>query len=166
LRKVTNLFLAVFAAGVTTATLSQHAAQAFHEFGELIAELLKLGALLIFGARIANILFTPMAGMDYVFAVLAAFAVRPIAIWISLMRTGLPPNEKLTIGWFGPKGFASVVYALIILRLGTTESQHLARLVALAVGGSIAIYSSTDILVGRRYERRAHARETSPSKAA
>ena len=150
-----NLFLAAFAAGVTTATLSQGAAQAFHEFGELIAELLKLGALLIFGARIASILFTPMPGLDYVFAGLAAFAVRPVAIWISMLRTGLPPNEKLTIGWFGPKGFASVVYALIILRIGTGEAQHLAKLVGVAVGASIAIYSSTDILVGRWYERRA-----------
>jgi len=163
-----NLFLAAFAAGVTIVTLSQDAAKAFHEFGELIAELLKLGALLIFGARIAGIVLTPMPAMDYLFAALAAFAIRPPAIWLSLLGTELPRNEVLTIGWFGPKGFASVVYALMILRLGSPEAQHIARVMALAVGGSIAIYSSTDILVGRWYQRLAGDRTDAqglPTKA-
>jgi len=112
-----------------------------------------LSAALIFGARIADIVLTPMPAGDYVFAGLATFAVRPVAIWLSMLGTELPLKEVLTIGWFGPKGFASVVYALMILRIGTDEAGHIARVMALAVGGSIAIYSSTDILVGRWYER-------------
>jgi NhaP-type Na+/H+ or K+/H+ antiporter len=150
-----NLFLAAFSAGVTTASVSHSAAEAFHQFGELIAELLKLAALLIFGARIAEIVLTPMPALDYVFAALAVFAVRPPAIWAALGGTELDRNEVLTIGWFGPKGFASVVYALMILQIGSPEPGHIARVLAIAVGGSIAIYSSTDILVGRWYERRA-----------
>lgn len=45
-----NEFLAAFAGGVTVATLSPGMRDAFHQFGELIAELLKLAALLRFGA--------------------------------------------------------------------------------------------------------------------
>jgi sodium/hydrogen antiporter len=44
-----NLFLAAFAAGITVATIGQREKEAFHEFGELVAELLKLAALLVFG---------------------------------------------------------------------------------------------------------------------
>src|SRR5918995_1022736 len=42
-----NLFLAAFAAGITVATIGTQEKEAFHEFGELVAELLKLAALLV-----------------------------------------------------------------------------------------------------------------------
>lgn len=152
-----NLFLAAFSAGVTIATLSQPVTKAFHEFGELIGELLKLAALLIFGARIAPVLFAAMPWSYYVFAGLAVFAVRPVAILISFFKSGAPRREVLTIGWFGPKGFASVVYALMVLNVGTSATNEAARVTGLAVAASILIYSSTDILVGRRFERQAKA---------
>ena len=44
-----NLFLAAFSAGVTTATVSPRFKEAFHEFGELLIELLKPAAILVFG---------------------------------------------------------------------------------------------------------------------
>ena len=47
-----NLFLAAFAAGITVATTGQRQRETFVEFGELVAELLKLAALLVFGALI------------------------------------------------------------------------------------------------------------------
>ena len=45
------MFLAAFAAGITVATVGPRARESFHRFGELVAELLKLAALLVFGAR-------------------------------------------------------------------------------------------------------------------
>jgi len=44
-----NEFLAAFAAGITVATIGDEIREAFHRFGELVAELLKLAALLVFG---------------------------------------------------------------------------------------------------------------------
>ena len=48
-----NEFLAAFSAGVTLATLSPSVRDAFHELGEVLAEVLKLAALLVFGALIS-----------------------------------------------------------------------------------------------------------------
>lgn len=48
-----NLFLAAFAAGVTIATAAPRVRTAFEDMGDLIAELLKLAALLVFGALIS-----------------------------------------------------------------------------------------------------------------
>jgi len=48
-----NVFLAAFSAGVTIATMSPDLRASFHQFGELVAEFLKLGALLVFGAPIS-----------------------------------------------------------------------------------------------------------------
>jgi NhaP-type Na+/H+ or K+/H+ antiporter len=84
------------------------------------------------------------------FIALATFAVRPPAIVLSLLGTELRWREKLVAGWFGPKGFASVVYGLLILQAGLNR---LAHIVGLCVITSIVIFSSTDILVGRWFQK-------------
>jgi sodium/hydrogen antiporter len=147
-----NAFLAAFAGGASIATFSRAVKESFQGFGELVAELLKLAALLVFGAVIEPRLFAAIPGREYVFVLLAVFAVRLIAIWFSFLGSGWPAKEVLVVGWFGPKGFASVVYGILILNIGTSESRHMAHLVALAIMASIVVYSSTDILVGRWFK--------------
>ncbi len=154
LRTGANMFLAAFAAGISVVSFSQSVAESFQRFGELVTELLKLAALFVFGALIAPRFFTPLHWLEYVFIALALFAVRPAAIWVALQGSRIGRHETLTVGWFGPKGFASVVYGLLILQAALP---HLAHLVGLAVAGSIVVYSSTDILVGRWFKRRASA---------
>jgi len=144
-----NLFLGAYAAGITLATCGSSAVASFQEFGELIAELFKLSALLVFGAILAPGFFVALSGWEYLFIVLAVFAVRPPSVLLSLTRTELTTRERLVAGWFGPKGFASVVYGLLILRAGVT---NLAHLVGLGVAASIIVFSSTDMLVGRWFE--------------
>jgi NhaP-type Na+/H+ or K+/H+ antiporter len=126
--------------------------ESFHQFGELITELLKLSALLIFGARVAPLVFQGMPGSYYIFALLVLFIVRPVAIEISFLGKRLPQREVLTIGWFGPKGFASVVYSLLVLRTGTPATDEVASVSGLVIAASIVIYASTDILIGQWYE--------------
>ena len=154
-----NLFLGAYAAGITVASLSNSVAESFQSFGELVAELFKLAALLIFGAIIVPHFFKALGRWDYVFILLATFGVRPPAVAVSLIGSGLSRHEKLLAGWFGPKGFASVVYGLLILQAGLT---HLAHLVALAVAASIVVFSSTDILVGRWFEAHHGAKVSNP----
>jgi len=161
-----NLFLAAFAGGITIATVSDPVRQSFHQFGELVTELLKLSALLIFGARVAPFLFKAMPAAYYVFAALALFLVRPIAIELALLGKRLPQREVLTIGWFGPKGFSTVVYSLLALRVGTGETYAVAEVSGLVIAASIVIYSSTDIFIGRWYERSSNTKEGRRPKAA
>ena len=145
-----NLFIGAFTAGVTIATVSAESRESFERFGEIVAELFKLAALLVFGALIEPHLFQPLPGAEWVFVLLAVFGVRFAAVPVSLLGTGMDWKEMLAAGWFGPKGFASMVYGLLILGYGLS---HVAHLVGLMVVISIAVYSSTDILVGRWFER-------------
>ena len=147
-----NVFLAAFAAGITVATMSPAMRAAFHEFGELVAELLKLGALLVFGALISLSFLGDIGVRGYVFAVLALLAARPVALGLALLRSPLDRKERLAAAWFGPKGFASVVYGLLILEAGLASSDELFHLVALVVVASILAHSSTDVLVARWFE--------------
>lgn len=154
-----NLFLAAFAAGVTMATVAEDLSLAFHGFGELVAELLKLGALLVFGALLSPQFLSEVSISGYVFAFFALFAVRPAAIAISLWRSGLRRSERVVAGWFGPKGFASVVYGLLVLDAGIELGDELFHLAGIVIAGSMLAHSSTDVLVARWFERAAAEEE-------
>lgn len=145
-----NLFLAAFAAGITLASLSQETVRRFHEFGELVTELLKLGALLVFGLVIDPAFLAEISVWGWVFAVLALLLVRPIALTLALFGDDLPGHEKAAAAWFGPKGFASVVYGLLVLESGIAEADKLFHLIAVVVAASIVAHSSTDVLVARK----------------
>ncbi len=145
----TNEFLAAFAAGITIATLSPGMRAAFHQFGELIAELLKLAALLVFGALISLSFLREIPPAGYVFAVLALVAVRPLALAVALFRSRLDRREWAAAAWFGPKGFASVVYGLLILESGVRDADRLFHLTAIVIALSILAHASTDVVVAR-----------------
>lgn len=147
-----NLFLAAFSAGITVATFGQRQRESFEHFGELIAELFKLAALLVFGALITPALLGSVGWSGWLFAVGALVLARPIAIWLSFLGSGLSVREQAAVAWFGPKGFASVVYGLLVLGSGIATGQQVFQLVAVTIVLSILLHSSTDIVVARGFD--------------
>ena len=158
-----NEFLGAFAAGVTVATIAPQVRDAFRRFGDLVSELLKLAALLVFGALISPSFLTEIDPMGYLFALLALVAVRPMALGMALLGSPLDLRERITVAWFGPKGFASVVYGLLILKSGIGAGDEMFHLIAVAVAASMIAHSSTDVLVARWFRRREEASEPPPS---
>ena len=147
-----NLFLAAFSAGVTMVTVTSHFRDAFQEFGELITELLKLAAILVFGALISLAFLGEIGVGGYVFALLTLFVVRPVAILLSFLGSRIDRREWFAVAWFGPKGFASVVYGLLVLESGVILANEMFHLIAVAVAASILLHSSTDVVVARQFE--------------
>ncbi|MFG1616402.1 cation:proton antiporter [Nonomuraea wenchangensis] len=147
-----NLFLAAFSAGITVATFGPRQRESFEHFGELIAEVFKLAALLVFGALITPELLGSVGWTGWLFAVLALVVARPVAIWVSFLRSGLGVREQAAVAWFGPKGFASVVYGLLVLGSGIAAAVPVFQLVAVTIVLSILLHSSTDIVVARWFD--------------
>ncbi|MER7128391.1 cation:proton antiporter [Streptosporangium saharense] len=147
-----NLFLAAFCAGITVATFGERQRESFEHFGELIAEVFKLAALLVFGALISWPLLGSVGWRGWLFAVLALVLARPVAIWISFLGVRLTLREQAAAAWFGPKGFASVVYGLIVLGSGIVAAQEVFQLVAVTIVLSILLHSSTDVVVARWFD--------------
>lgn len=146
-----NLFLGAFAAGVTVATVRPEFRIEFEQFGELITELLKLAAILVFGALITPaFLFEEIPFAGWLFAFLALVVARPLALLASFIGTNLPRGQRIAAMWFGPKGFASVVYGLLVLESGIELSDQVFHLVALTIVLSILAHSSTDVLIAKK----------------
>lgn len=160
-----NLFLAAFAAGVTVATFSPDVERAFAAFGELVTELLKLAAILVFGALISPAFLAEISLPGYAFGVLALVVARPVAIGLSLLGSRLPVHEQAVVAWFGPKGFASVVYGLLVLDGGGAQADRMFHLIALVIFVSILAHSSTDVPIANFFDRRLEPDEV-PSRGA
>ena len=96
----------------------------------------------------------------YLFAVLAVTAVRPVALGLALVSSALTRREWIAAAWFGPKGFASVVYGLLILEAGIGHGDELFHLVAVVIAISIVAHASSDVPVARWFRDRDAQPET------
>jgi NhaP-type Na+/H+ or K+/H+ antiporter len=83
---------------------------------------------------------------------------------VALVGSELARMERLAAAWFGPKGFASVVYALLILHAGTPHAAEIYHVSAMVIAASIVAHSSTDVVIARRF-RKAEAAEVGPQGA-
>ncbi|MGW7532501.1 cation:proton antiporter [Amycolatopsis sp. NPDC054798] len=144
-----NPYLAAFAAGSTLATVDKTAAEHFEPLGDLLSEITKFAALLVFGALITPDRLSHLSAGAWVLAVLAIVLVRPAALALSLLRTPMSGRERATAAWFGPKGFASVVYGLLALQSGIADSELVFDLVAVTIALSIVLHSSTDVPIAK-----------------
>lgn len=154
-----NLFLAAFVGGVTVATVGPDARRAVRAIGDAGAESLKLLALLVFGALLSPPFLADIPPAGYLFAALMLFAVRPAALAIALFGAPLSWREWLAAAWFGPRGFASVVYGLLIANAGLERGDELFHVIGLVIAASIVLHSSTDVLLARWIERGGDATE-------
>lgn len=144
-----NQFLAAFAGGITLATVRPEFASALRKIGVPIAEAVKLATLLVFGA-VLSLPFLVATGLRGVaFALAALLAARPLALVFALLGGGLTRKEWFAAAWFGPKGFSSLLYALLMLHAGVPRGAWLFQAAALVVVFSIVAHSSTDVAVAR-----------------
>lgn len=144
-----NEFLASFAAGVVLATISRKARASIEGAARSVTELLKLAALLLFiGAVSLRDLFA--FGWRSVLLVLGTLLVaRPLGVMIALVASELGWKERLAAAWFGPKGFASVLFGLLVLHSSLPNRRELFGAIALVTTVSIVAHSTTDFLVAR-----------------
>jgi sodium/hydrogen antiporter len=148
-----NGFLAAYSGGLVLATLAPHLQEAFEDLGELLSELLKLAALMVFGSLVSPHFLADVPLSGYLFAILVLLIIRPIALSVSLFGHDLDRREWLAAAWFGPRGFASVVFGLLILSSGVDSGERIFHLLAIVVSGSILAHSSTDVLVARTFHK-------------
>ena len=85
-----NPYLAAFAAGSALATMDHVAAESFEPFGDLLSELTKFAALLVFGALITPDRMSHLGWQGWLLALMAILLVRPASMLLSLIRTPMP----------------------------------------------------------------------------
>ena len=108
-----NAFVAAFLAGMAFGSVTSHRDAPILEFTDDAGELLSLVVWFLFGATMIAPAFEHLEWVDVVFAIMALTIVRMVPVAIALARSGLDRSTVAFVGWFGPRGLASVVFALI-----------------------------------------------------
>jgi NhaP-type Na+/H+ or K+/H+ antiporter len=109
-----NGFIAAFVGGLLVNRGFEDAHYHASEFSEAWGELLNFFVFFIFGIVVVE--FIPMFdSITLIFAVLSLTIVRMLPVAVAMLRTKLAPASILFIGWFGPRGLASIVLGLIFL---------------------------------------------------
>ncbi|MFI5010508.1 MAG: cation:proton antiporter [Solirubrobacterales bacterium] len=139
-----NGFIAVFVAAIVLGIRRPDLRRNFEQGAEEIVEVVKLGVFLVFGSLLTlSALFND--GWAAVALVAITFLIaRPVAVWIALMGTDTDRQTRLFMGWFGPKGVATMTFSLIVLDQGIASGQRIFDLTALVVFCSIVVHGLTD----------------------
>ena len=147
-----NGFLATFACGVVASTGSQKLRDGVDDFTGTVSQLLNAAVFFLVGAVLLPEFLHEIDGRHVLFAGLALTLLRMGPVAIALLGTRLHAGSVLFMGWFGPRGMASVIYLLIVIdnyRLPAIDD--IAATVALTVLASIFAHGMTAAPGVRRY---------------
>jgi NhaP-type Na+/H+ or K+/H+ antiporter len=110
----TSPFIAAFTAGIAFKFSFRESAEGIVEFSENEGRLLNMVTFFLFGmvagSSLGEIILAP-----FLYAILSLTLVRMLSVSISMINTHLSAASVLFMGWFGPRGLASIVLALVIV---------------------------------------------------
>ena len=147
-----NGFVAAFVAGIGFGSVVREHLEVIVLFAERAGGLLGLLVWLLFGAVMVVPGFEAAPWQDYVFAVLALTVLRMVPVALSLIGSGLDRATVALVGWFGPRGLASVVFGLIAYDSLDHQAAHdVLGLVVVTVTLSVLLHGLTAGPLASRY---------------
>ena len=108
-------FIACFVGGLIAGALVREHKASLLLAAEGTGDTLALLTWVTFGATVAGSVLEHFAWNALLYAVLSLTVIRMLPVFLSLTGTGLTAADKLFIGWFGPRGLASIVFLVIVL---------------------------------------------------
>jgi NhaP-type Na+/H+ or K+/H+ antiporter len=152
-----NGFIAAFVGGLLFGHASRGRMHVATEFTEVSGTLLSLFVWTVFGANVVPglvQLFNPLA---LLYALLSLTVIRMVPVAISLIGTGLRADTVLMMGWFGPRGLASVVFGLMVYEAFHESGRSIGMLlqaVAWTILLSTVLHGISALPLANRYARR------------
>jgi NhaP-type Na+/H+ or K+/H+ antiporter len=162
-----NGFIAAFAAGLIFGARLRHRCAFLFEFMETEGQFLVLLVFLIFGATMLPEALHAMNWQVLLYAVLSLTVVRMAPVALSLSGTGLSTSSKAFLGWFGPRGLASVLFALLIVeQYDIAHEEEILACIIVTVALSVLLHGLTAAPVAKAYgtmvARRGECEEAKP----
>ena len=149
-----NGLIAAFVCGIALAATEKEVPAGFVEFAENTSAILQVLTFFVFGALIVATGFHHSIPPLILFVVFVLIVARPLAVMISFLKTGIPRPQKLFMAWFGPKGVASMLFALFVLKSDVTDGNLIFDIAAIAIICSIVAHGLTDTVGARWLARR------------
>ena len=106
-------------------------------------ETLALITWMLFGAAVVGQSFKLFTWEMIAYAFLSLTVIRILPIFLSLSGMRESVFSRLFLGWFGPRGLASIVFAIIVLDKGVPGGEFMAMIVACTVFLSLVLHGVT-----------------------
>jgi NhaP-type Na+/H+ or K+/H+ antiporter len=135
-------FIASFVGGVIFGA-RQAAAHELLSGAEDAGETLALLTWVVFGAIVVWQVVVDVTASVLIYAALSLTLVRMLPVYLSLAGTQVPPVDRLFIGWFGPRGLASVVFGVLILAAGLENGGTVEATITCTVLLSVIAHGAT-----------------------
>jgi sodium/hydrogen antiporter len=139
-----NGLIAVFVCAIVLGIRRPDIRAAFETRSEDVIEIVKLGIFVVFGSLLT---FGGLFGDGWAAVAIVAFtllAARPLAVFIALAGTRTDLATRAFMGWFGPKGVATMTFSLLVLSQGIAQGERIFNIASLAVVVSIIAHGLTD----------------------
>ncbi|MEO4043904.1 cation:proton antiporter [Hoeflea sp. CAU 1731] len=154
-----NGFIAAFIAGLCFGNIVKSASAFIYEFTESEGQLLSWAAFFLLGLALLPAALAHLDLATVAIVLVSLFVVRPVSIWISLIGTDASPETRLFFGWFGPRGLATALFALLVVpQIDAGYAEPVLYIAINAVWISALLHGLTAAPLGRLYARRIKAR--------
>jgi NhaP-type Na+/H+ or K+/H+ antiporter len=133
-------FISAFCGGLLFGAVAKHHREEFLRAAEGTGDAMALITWVIFGSVVVGRVLDYMTWTVLLYALLSLTLIRMLPVFISLAGLQINTEGKLFVGWFGPRGLASVVFAVIVLNAKVPHASHIAVIVACTVIFSIIFH--------------------------
>lgn len=149
-----NGLIAVFVGGIALAVARHEIPDTFLEFNESLSALLQVVTFTVFGALIVATGWNGSTLRLVLFIAFALLVARPVAVLLAFSRVSEPLWNKLFMAWFGPKGVASMLFALLVLSSSDANRTLVFDIASFTVLVSILAHGLTDTVGAKWLQRR------------
>lgn len=150
-----NGFIAAFFGGLFLGTRTHDIRERIQEFGEAEGQQLSLFVFLMFGLSMVPEAAPYWNGRAWLYAILSLTVIRMIPVAISLLGAKLDWFDVTFIGWFGPRGIASVVFLLMTIhKLGLPDHEQVLSVIVLTILLSVFLHGLTAVPLASLYGKR------------
>jgi NhaP-type Na+/H+ or K+/H+ antiporter len=152
-----NGLIAVYVAAITLGILRPDLRAHFARQAEDTVEIVKLGIFVVFGSVLTlhGLFGDGWAAVGIV--VITLLIARPVGVFAALTGTGTDTPTRAFMAWFGPKGVATMTFALFVLSDHISADTRIFNLAALVVFCSVIAHGLSDTpgaeWIARRTER-------------
>jgi sodium/hydrogen antiporter len=150
-----NGFIAAFVGGLAVGPTVERVGEQLIRFTEAEGQLLNLSVFFVFGVLVIG-LIQALSWEVALYALLSLSVIRMLPVAVSLAGTHLRSVSVLFMGWFGPRGLASIVLGLIVVSEAPLLAgrEEIELVVALTVLFSVLLHGITAAPLSATYARR------------
>ncbi len=139
-----NGFIAAFTAGLAFGHVARGHCAGVQDFTEDEGELLTAVTFVIFGAVLVGPVLDDVSWQIFGYALLSLTVVRMVPVLLALVGSGTLVETRLFLGWFGPRGLASILFALLVVdELDTAGGSLIFTVAAWTVLASVLLHGLT-----------------------